>query len=101
LNKITHKDKLWVVLRLIDNDIKAIFTLDCVFAVYSTYSTFYAADIAVYATDVIAYSDHPAFYKNATAAAYSAEAAAYYSTLNKKEEHRQIKSLIYLIEGKL
>jgi hypothetical protein len=125
LKHITHKDKLWVVLRLIDNDTKVFFALDCSFAAYAAAyaadaAAAYAADAAAYAADAAAayaaadaayatfYSADAAFY-SADAAFYSADAASYaaaYAAANaatyarKKEENRQIEALIYLIEGK-
>ena len=43
LDKITHRDKLWVVLRLVDPDTQVIFAMDCVFAAYAA-DTAYAAE---------------------------------------------------------
>jgi hypothetical protein len=78
LKNITHNDKLWVVLRLVDSDTKVIFALDCCFSAYA----------AAYAV-----------------AAYDADAdAAYvaaYTVGFGQERDRQILSLVYLIEGKL
>ena len=79
LDKITHRDKLWVVLRLVDPDTQVIFAMDCVFAAYAAA---YAADNAAYA------------------AAYAANAAAYAAdTAYAAEQERQIEALIYLIGG--
>ena len=45
LDQITHRDKLWVILRLVDNDTKTVFALDCVFSA----AAYAAADAAAYA----------------------------------------------------
>ena len=69
LENITHRDKLWVALRLMNNDTKVVFALDCSFAAYA-YAAAASAD--AYAADAYAY----AAYAAADAYAYAAYAAA-------------------------
>jgi hypothetical protein len=90
LDNITHKDKLWVVLRLADNDTKVIFALDCSFSADAADAAYaaYAADAA----DAAAYAAYYAAY----ATAYAANAT---NAAKKAEQDRQIEALIYLIEG--
>ena len=98
LNNITHADKLWVVLRIIDDDTKVYFALDCSF---SAYAASYAASDAAYVADAdAAYASYVAdavYAACAVYAAYVADADAAYA--KKAEEKRQIQALIYLIEG--
>ena len=126
LPNITHQDKLWVVLRLVDNDTKVFFALDCAFsaaaavdanavdanAAAAAYAAAAAAAVDANAVDAAyaaaAYAAAAAAAAaNAAAAAYAAAAAnavdanaaaAAYAAV-KKEESRQLKALIYLIEG--
>jgi hypothetical protein len=94
LKNITYDDKLWVVLKLIPNETKVIFALDCVFAGYiadaagAAYAAYAAANAAANAA---AYAAGTAY------AVYTADAAD--AAAIKKEENRQIKALIYLIEN--
>src|ERR1700677_1390623 len=67
LRKINHSDKLWVVLRLIDNDTKVIFALDCAFS---------ANAYAAYAAYVAAHAAYAAYYAASTYTA-TADAADY------------------------
>ena len=123
LPNITHQDKLWVVLRLVDNDTKVFFALDCAFsaAAYAAADAA-AANATAAAANAAAAVDANAVDANAAAAAYAAAAAAAanaaaaayaaaaanavdanaaaaaYAAV-KKEESRQLKALIYLIEG--
>ena len=108
LDNITHSDKLWVVLRLVSNETKVIFALDCAFdaaAAYAYAADAYAdadaadADAAVAAAYVAAAADaDAAAYVAAAAAAYVA--AAYADAARKAKQAEQLEVLIYLIEGK-
>ena len=93
LDNITHSDKLWVVLRLVSNETKVIFALDCAFDAAAAYA--YAAD--AYA-DADAADADAAAYVAAAAAAYVA--AAYADAARKAKQAEQLEVLIYLIEGK-
>ncbi len=111
LENITHKDKLWVVLRLIPNETKVIFALDCSFSAADAYAAAdacaaaadacacaAAADACAAAADVAACAAYAAAAADvaACAAAAYADVAAY---ARKTEESRQIEALIYLIGG--
>ncbi len=97
LTEITHEDKLWVVLKLVDNDTKVIFALDCAFAAYDyAANVTYAADAAAYAANAVYCAAYATYAYAAANAAYCAAAAA-----SKQEQNRQLEALIYLIEGEL
>src|ERR1700677_2365151 len=89
LRKINHSDKLWVVLRLIDNDTKVIFALDCAFSAnaYAAYAAYVAASTYTATADAADYVAARAV--NAATAAANATAT---------EQKRQLEFLIYLIE---
>ena len=99
LDRISHLDKLWVLLRLTDNDTNVIFALDCVFSAtaYAAAATnaahasaaanaaahiksarAYAAHAATaYAADAADHAADTATNAAATAADYAADAATY------------------------
>ncbi len=113
LTGLTHRDKLWVILRLVSRDTGIIFALDCTFSAY-------AYNSASAENDVTPYGDTEAAYYNSAAAADAAGTAAasnipvpndvyiaaynafysadYYKSMFKEQEN-QIKALIYLIKG--
>ncbi len=117
LPEITHSDKLWVILRLIDDDTRVVFALDCAFAAYDyaddyadDYAADYAANAAYYAAtsaasnaDAAAYAANAAYYAAYATYAYAAANAAYCAAAaaSKQEQNRQLEALIYLIEGEL
>ncbi len=114
LPEIIHSDKLWVTLRLVDNDTRVIFALDCAFsadaadaayadAAYAAYCAAAAADTAAAAADTAAAAaDYATYAANAAANAYAyagyadADAIAF-----EQEQSRQLEALVYLIEGDL
>jgi hypothetical protein len=71
LKNITHRDKLWVVLRLVDNDTKIIFALDCCFSAANAAS---AASASAYAS--ASASAYASVYASASASADAADAAS-------------------------
>lgn len=94
LDKITHSDKLWVTVRLISQEMRVVFALDCAFSATDSVAAYYA----VKATD--GYADYAAAYAVAYSAAYSADYFVdYYPAGKKQEKEHQIEALIYLIQG--
>jgi len=116
LDKITHKDKLWVILRLMDRIDVEVFAIDCAvyantaYAAYASYAAYTVADAAANAADA-AYAAAAAYYA-ADAADYAAASAAASAAafVNYEasggaacERERQVEVIIYLInrsEGK-
>jgi len=101
LDRITHKDKLWVTLRLMERVDVEVFAIDCAVSAYASASAAYAASAAYYAAYAAAYAASAAYYAadaaaSAAYAAYAAYAAAanaaYYA-----EKERQLDAICYLI----
>ena len=81
LANISHKDKLWVTLRVIPRTVLEVFAIDCAFSAYAVYTAYAAA------------------YAHAAAYAYAdlaADAACAYAT-RKNEQDNQVAILKYLI----
>jgi len=97
LDGITHRDKLWVVLRLVDHDTKVVFAMDCALTAIAANTAVYSVDATdVYASAVnVAYDAAYAAYVDATNAA----ADTAYDVAYDAEQERQIEALIYLIGG--
>lgn len=92
---ISHKDKLWVALRLLPLETIEIFTLDCELAAQNYASASCAIDaVASYYFDISSSTiyDASAIY----AAIYAASAAIIYALDSASEKDNQIDSLIYL-----
>jgi hypothetical protein len=103
LKHITHQDKLWVVLRLVDHDTRVIFAIDCSFSAYAVANAAYVANAAgAYAVDVAyantTYTTYAAYAADVAGAAAIA-AGAYAAARKQEEQARQIESFLYLIGG--
>jgi hypothetical protein len=80
LPELTHQDKLWVLLRLVDNDIKVIFAMDCAF-------------------NAVTYVDAGAAAGGSSGGAGgAADAVIYAASAADAEKQRQLESLKYLIK---
>lgn len=94
LGKITHKDKVWVAVRLMPRFLVEVFAIDCAFSAAADAAyTATAADAA--ADDAAAAATYAASAADAAGVATAAYASVY--TTAYYEEQRQIESLIYLI----
>jgi len=124
LDKITHKDKLWVTLRLMDRIDVEVFAIDCVvdattayavaaaeytYAVYNYAADDYTYTVYTYAADAAASAAYAAYAAYAAdvaaeyAAASAASAAAFFNYEASggtacSEKERQLDAICYLID---
>ncbi len=111
LPRISHADKIWVGLQLIDKDAAIIFAIDCAFTASNiaseitaarAYASYYAKTAISEATNAIDTIDTGSFNSVYQAATYSAYAShAFYNSYSAyaAERKRQLESLLYLIKG--
>ena len=107
LDKITHSDKLWVLLRLAKRETIEVFALDCAIDAYSAADAAYAA--AAYAAYTAASNAAAAAAGAAGAGVYSAADAAYaaiytagagvYTASKQRKEQEQLECLLWLIQN--
>jgi len=96
LINITHRDKVWVLLRLLTRTSIEVFAIESAISAYQYADAAYA--VAAYAADAAADADAAAAYAAAAAASAAADAAAYAAAVRSKEEENQLKSLLYLLK---
>ncbi len=92
LPKITHRDKVWVLLRLLSRTSIEVFAIESAISAQQYAAAYADAAYAAYAAAAYAYAAY-------AAAAYADAAYADAADARSKEEEYQLKSLLYLLEN--
>jgi len=109
LDKITHNDKIWVILRLMERIDIEVFAIDCVVsasaaaaaaaasAAAAAAAAAYAAAASAYAAAAAAAAAYAYAYVYDASTAYAASAAAASAAASAAEKERQLDAICYLI----